>query len=545
MLESVLNYFGNTSFVLVLAIFFVFLAKHRSETVAKLLMIACILFAVFYPIAYYLCKQVGLQEEAYRLWWLFPLSIIWAFGMVTIWQKYQFRMVTGIMLVIMTIAVLGSTLLNSSTWQVISNRYALEDDIIEIADTIAQKEGDASARVIGEPLVMMQIRQYSGKVQWAYSGRDVMIWAQSRDIDSDHSDDAQYRLAMAIQQGVYIDENALLDDMKLLQVQYVILSKDNEFVDHLPQSVCKKVKSAEKYNLYQMDYSVSALQDISVDVKKIVVPGLNQTYRFAVVNDIHIVSAKDIENPRNDTEALQQRYDVFTVQGHSSSDTWNMIYPQLDSLNCDAILFNGDMLDYYSENNFSILKEGLDRIQTPHFYLRADHDVMPFWCEEMDEALIADAQMQLDQNPDVPVLDYGEFIVMGINMNTSQISDTALQQIEDVFCLNKPIVVVAHVPFDSVVDNDLANVSKEAWQDRVLLWGNKEEDCYIPDDNTGRFLELLYADDSPVVAVVGAHLHFAHESMLTDRIPEYVFDASYKGTIGLLEISGEDNEYAQ
>lgn len=76
---------------------------------------------------------------------------------------------------------------------------------------------------------------------------------------------------------------------------------------------------------------------------------------------------------------------------------------------------------------------------------------------------------------------------MGINMNTSQISDTALQQIEDAFRLNKPIVVVAHVPFDSVVDNDLANVSKEAWQDRVLLWGNKEEDCYIPDENTGRF----------------------------------------------------------
>lgn len=127
-----------------------------------------------------------------------------------------------------------------------------------------------------------------------------------------------------------------------------------------------------------MDYSVSALQDISVDIKKIVVPGLKQTYRFAVLNDMHIVSAKDIENPRNDTEALQQRYDVFTVQGHASSDTWNMIYPQLDSLNCDAILFNGDMLDYYSENNFSILKEGLNRIKTPHFYLRADHDVMPF-----------------------------------------------------------------------------------------------------------------------------------------------------------------------
>lgn len=296
------------------------------------------------------------------------------------------------------------------------------------------------------------------------------------------------------------------------------------------------------YSSASRDVSNEVPRDISVDMKKLQIPGLEKTYRFAFVNDVHIVSAQDMENPANDTETLRQRYEQFTMDDRSSTDTWNLIYSQLDQMDCDAVLFNGDMLDFYSESNFSILKDGLNSIQTPYFYLRADHDVMPFWCEELDEALIEDAQMQFDQNPAVPVLDYGELIVMGINMNTSQISEKALEQIEEIFQRNVPIVIVAHVPFDSIANDDLAVASKEVWGNRILLWGNKEGDCYVPDDNTGRFLDLLYADDSPVVAVVGAHLHFAHESMLTNQIPEYVFDASYKGTIGLLEISGGNKE---
>ena len=34
----------------------------------------------------------------------------------------------------------------------------------------------------------------------------------------------------------------------------------------------------------------------------------------------------------------------------------------------------------------------------------------------------------------------------------------------------------------------------------------------------------------------GAHLHFAYDDQLTEKIPQYVFDASFKGTVGVLTV---------
>lgn len=545
MLERISDYFGNTPYILVLLFFIASLIFNRKRENCRQVLFACILFATLYPIMYIICKQVGLEEESYRFLWLFPLSLIWALGMVLIWQKYQFKLLTGILLFIMTIAVLGSILTDSSTWKSVSNFYSLEDEVIEIAKVLEDENEDQSVCILAEPSVMMQIRQYSSKIQWAYSGRDVMIQAQNREVDESLSNNSQYRLAMAIQQDVYVDESLLLNDIYDLQVDYLVLSRDNPFIEHLPEYVYEECDISEletdrKYNLYRIDRSLASLEGFSIDKKTISVPGLQASYRLAFVNDMHIMSDQDVVNPNNEMETLQQRYDFFSLNGTPSHETWQHLYSQLDQIDCEGIVFNGDMLDFYSDNNFLILKNGLDRIQTPHIYLRADHDISPYWCREMDASLINNAETSLDGNPEVAVLDYGELLVVGINMNTGQISHDAVEKITKLFEKNIPTIVVAHVPFESSVDNGLADASKAAWNDRVLLWGNKEADCYKPDTNTAQFLELLYAEDSPIIAVIGAHLHFAYESMLTEQIPEYIFDASYKGSIGLLEIHGEE-----
>lgn len=92
-----------------------------------------------------------------------------------------------------------------------------------------------------------------------------------------------------------------------------------------------------------------------------------------------------------------------------------------------------------------------------------------------------------------------------------------------------------HVPLKSKVDDGLSDASKAAWQNRALLWG---ADCfYNPDEVTQQFLDKVFAEDSPVVAVIGAHLHFAYEEQLAEKkIPQYVFEASYKGTAGVITV---------
>jgi len=74
-------------------------------------------------------------------------------------------------------------------------------------------------------------------------------------------------------------------------------------------------------------------------------------------------------------------------------------------------------------------------------------------------------------------------------------------------------------------------------EEKLIVWG---DGCYFsPNEITTQYLDMVYAADSPVVAVIGAHLHFPVNIMLTETIPEYVFDAAFKGSIGELDITSK------
>lgn len=540
MVGKVISYFGTTCYPVVLIILIAYLIWNKKSDRSKCVLYALILFVIGYPILYIACNRIGQEAETYRFFWIIPLGITWAYGMVFLWRKKKLCLGCGLLLFALTFWMFGFSKIDKDNWSIPDNAYVLSDEIIDLSDMILDDVSGRPAKVIGEPEVMIQIRQYSSDLYWAYTGRGQMVMAQSSNVDEEYSTDFQYRLAMAIQQGIYIDEALLLSDLHGLGAEFIMLSNDNAFVEHLPEGTYSKLGSTKHYSAYKMDYPSMIVPEFSVDSKDIVIPGLSRDYHFAVINDSHIMCEEDLLDNANDTDMLSKRYADFTIRKASSYETWEKLYPKLDSLQADAILFNGDMLDYYSDSNFMHLKSGLDTLTTPYIYLRADHDIMPYWCKETDEKAIEEKERDLDQNPEVALLEYDDFVIMGINMNTFQMSSSALNQVKEIFAKGKPVILVAHVPYDSSKDDSLANASKEIWKDRVLLWGLKESDYYEADDTTQEFLDLLYEKESPVVAIVGAHLHFAHESEFKTGVPEFVFDASYKGSIGYLNVYGEE-----
>ena len=54
------------------------------------------------------------------------------------------------------------------------------------------------------------------------------------------------------------------------------------------------------------------------------------------------------------------------------------------------------------------------------------------------------------------------------------------------------------------------------------------------------FLEMIYEEDSPVKAVLAAHLHYQDEVVLNGDIKQYVFAPSYQNNIGIVNIVGDD-----
>ena len=271
------------------------------------------------------------------------------------------------------------------------------------------------------------------------------------------------------------------------------------------------------------------------DEKEIEIPGLQKEYTIAVVNDQHII-VEDGDYAKEKEEEVDSRYGLFcNEEGVHSSDAWQGIVEDVNNLQPDGVVLDGDMIDFFSQANLDCLMEGLKEIEAPAMYLRADHDLASWYSDTLTSKEISKKEKAAWEMDSVMVQDYDEFLVVGINNNTSQISKRGLKKIKEVWQKGKPVILAMHVPLQSQLSDDLDKASKEVWQDRALIWGNK--DCYYePNERTQEFLDMVFAENSPVVAVIGAHLHFAHEDQLNDKIVQYVFDASYKGTVGVITV---------
>ena len=303
----------------------------------------------------------------------------------------------------------------------------------------------------------------------------------------------------------------------------------------------EKTDEAEKTTEYTEEETDEGFNDtLKIDEKEIIIPGVQREYEFVVVNDQHIIQLSD-EYTDEKSEEVEQRYNSFrNVNRTLSADAWMEIVKKINEIQPDGVILDGDMVDFFSESNLACLKDGLDQIQVPTMYVRADHDLALWYNDTFTPEYVQAREKEIWPMEDVMVQEFENFLIVGINNNTSQLSENGLEKIKEIWKQNKPVILAMHVPLESKIDSGLSNASKEVWQDRALIWG--ENSYYVPNEITEQFLDMVYGKDSPVVAVLGAHLHFAYEDQINDNIKQYVFDASYKGTIGLVTVKGELGE---
>lgn len=265
------------------------------------------------------------------------------------------------------------------------------------------------------------------------------------------------------------------------------------------------------------------------------IPELKNEYTFLWVSDLHIIAGTEEIAPE-EVSTVEARMEQFkTSTGVHSADLWKNLPEILDSYHADAVFLGGDMIDQASEANIACMKQGMDALQTPVMYVRADHDSMPYYCQEQDSERMEELHAQIDGNNDVFFMEFEDMCIIGINNSTSQITSEALQSIKEIYAIGKPIVLITHVPLNSQVDSGLEEQSKRVWQDRNLSWGRG---CYYePDAVTQEFLDMVYAEDSLIKEVLCGHMHFSWDGKLTENTGEHVFSAVADGTIGIVHVT--------
>lgn len=279
-----------------------------------------------------------------------------------------------------------------------------------------------------------------------------------------------------------------------------------------------------------MDFGIST-EEINIHI-----PGLEKEYTFLWLSDMHIITEND-EIAVEDLETVEGRRESFkNAVGMYSDEFWLQLSDALDDWGADAFFFGGDMIDHAANANIACLKEGLDNLDTPYLYVRADHDYAPYYCAVKDEETIARLHAKIDGYEEISLIEFEDLCLVGINDSTRQISATALQKMKDICANEKPIILITHVPLNSLYDTSLEEEAKTVWGDRAFVWG---ENCaYTPDKITQEFIDLVCAEDSPVKEVLAGHLHFSWDGHLTENIGEHVFMPAYHGNIGIVKVGG-------
>ncbi len=283
-------------------------------------------------------------------------------------------------------------------------------------------------------------------------------------------------------------------------------------------SLCLSLRKTETADLLIRDVAVNLGLDNETDI------------RLVFLSDLHLL-LPDESVGEDYVSTVDERYESMFVnaEGVRAADLWPDLSFAVNELNAESVWLGGDMIDYSSETNAEILCDGLQNIEMPCFYLRADHDLAKWYSDTLTSGETREISETVSPYEDVFVEEFDDFLILGWNNSTSQMSEAGLQIAQEAFAFGKPVILMTHVPLNSTVTDALYEASCEHWDDRALIWG---EGCYYePNETTAEFLDLVLADSSPVRAVFSGHLHFEFEVPLNDNCTEYVCAPAFEGNV--------------
>lgn len=236
--------------------------------------------------------------------------------------------------------------------------------------------------------------------------------------------------------------------------------------------------------------------------------GLQQGVTLLQISDLHLMVADETstEMQRQHVEKQKKawepiRIDFARLYG-DAYDEPHLLQPEeglshyvqlANTLRPDAVLFSGDMLDDFSEENLRCFASALSRLEMPWMWVRGNHE------QGHDDALAPYMQGgKLAQT-----LSVGNFKLIGLDNACKRVSaeQTAaiLAEAKGEGCV--PILAM-HIP--ALTE---CNREETTCFNPYFLLGTGEVDA-----ETAAFLTELQREENPIAAVLCGHVHGRHVS---------------------------------
>ena len=277
------------------------------------------------------------------------------------------------------------------------------------------------------------------------------------------------------------------------------------------------------------------------------VKGLKHKYSFLQITDTHIILLDDDFSDKK-KELYTKRADIlFTRNGTTVQEKFSkmMDYAKENHL---IPVFSGDILDFPSKACLSYFDKELAKVDD-YFFVLGNHD----WTYmDQYQGLIAEDDYRSEEtfNKYYHLFDkyvkdgtlvaqkkeYDDLIVFGLDTHDGDISKEQVTYFEELIKLNKPILVVGHVPF---YEKDMqptfdafapGYLKKVAFGQELLPMGENEK----------RFKQLLTDPNNKIIAYLCGHAHCTVNDKISGITPQYLLGGSYEDEVNLFILTPGD-----
>lgn len=248
-IASYAQYFGISMYFLLFLIASIYLyisEKEKNNFVLLIEYSLLNLFVIFNPL---IAKWViaAIDKKVYwRVFWIFPLTVVLAYTATTIVQKIkekQGKMVVTIAFILI-IVFSGKFIYTPDNFTAKTNWYKLPQETISICN-ILKNDSDDDIRVVVPPSLESTIRQYDADIYMVY-GRDGGINSHYKDINERNA-------LRNLMLGDVLNVPSIYSSMRYFDCNYLVVYNSTVLSENLGDYEFEYVESTDIYDIYRLN----------------------------------------------------------------------------------------------------------------------------------------------------------------------------------------------------------------------------------------------------------------------------------------------------
>lgn len=318
------QYFQNSILLplFVIALIWMLLKWNREKRIAFCVIgIVCVLI-LFNPVFYRIVDSIGEGSTYYRFFWIIPITLVISAVLVELISFFlREKKKIGIFIVIL-IGLVFSPRLYSDWLKIPTNIYQLDEDVIQVADTLMELTNDQPTTLLDSGEIKETIRQYNAKIKFTELYTEYI----NQVICTDKAD----YLGRYMQD--YISMNAS---------QYIAIEKEKTVTYKLIESAgVQRAAETDGYYLYHVDHEAIdtdwfVLLDYEegicnfANIEYVLVPGMKNEYEYIYISDFGPIENEDAYREIVEEINASNAEAVFINTGQSIYSDWVSQYEEL------------------------------------------------------------------------------------------------------------------------------------------------------------------------------------------------------------------------